>query len=389
MPRPIASVRALLAAAVLLATPVAQHAQSAAADTCAPTSIAGVSAAQRELLTRASLDPAIGCAALAATHHAGDFTVASADTVRGNLVVLDGTLHVAGTVTGSAIALNGAVVVDSTGHVLGDAVAAAHGATIAPNGRIDGELRTIDAIRPATVGVPVGAVTGTVESLKRTAAWFGILMLLGIGVLTNSGDAMQRVTAALNAGFGRNVTVGLVAQLALLPVLATLCLMLALTLIGVLLIPFAIVAYLIAVLGLIVLGGLGAAQMVGRGVAARRPGLSERGARLQSLISGMLLLSLPWLAAAALASSPVASAVLRTLAMGITWITVTAGLGAALRTRGGTRSHDEPWGVRRPAPSGTPLPVAQPQPEWLTPTPLTGVVAVKRPSSTTGSGTTR
>lgn len=389
MPRPIASVRALLAAAVLLATPVAQHAQSAAADTCAPTSIAGVSAAQRELLTRASLDPAIGCAALAATHHAGDFTVASADTVRGNLVVLDGTLHVAGTVTGSAIALNGAVVVDSTGHVLGDAVAAAHGATIAPNGRIDGELRTIDAIRPATVSVPVGAVTGTVESLKRTAAWFGILMLLGIGVLTNSGDAMQRVTAALNAGFGRNVTVGLVAQLALLPVLATLCLMLALTLIGVLLIPFAIVAYLIAVLGLIVLGGLGAAQMVGRGVAARRPGLSERGARLQSLISGMLLLSLPWLAAAALASSPVASAVLRTLAMGITWITVTAGLGAALRTRGGTRSHDEPWGVRRPAPSGTPLPVAQPQPEWLTPTPLTGVVAVKRPSSTTGSGTTR
>ena len=389
MPRPIASVRALLAAAVLLATPVAQHAQSAAADTCAPTSIAGVSAAQRELLTRASLDPAIGCAALAATHHAGDFTVASADTVRGNLVVLDGTLHVAGTVTGSAIALNGAVVVDSTGHVLGDAVAAAHGATIAPNGRIDGELRTIDAIRPATVSVPVGAVTGTVESLKRTAAWFGILILLGIGVLTNSGDAMQRVTAALNAGFGRNVTVGLVAQLALLPVLATLCLMLALTLIGVLLIPFAIVAYLIAVLGLIVLGGLGAAQMVGRGVAARRPGLSERGARLQSLISGMLLLSLPWLAAAALASSPVASAVLRTLAMGITWITVTAGLGAALRTRGGTRSHDEPWGVRRPAPSGTPLPVAQPQPEWLTPTPLTGVVAVKRPSSTTGSGTTR
>ena len=203
-------------------------------------------------------------------------------------------------------------------------------------------------------------------------------------VLINAGDSMQRVTTARNAGFSRNVLVGFLAQIAMLPILLTICLMLALTLLGILLIPFAIVAYVIAVLGLLVLGGLGAVQMVGRGAAARRPGLSERGARLQSLVSGMLLLSIPWLAAAAVASWPITAAWVRTLALGITWVAVTAGLGAALRTRGGTRSHDEPWGIRRPAPSGTPLPVATPQAEWLTPTPLTGVVAVKRPTVTTG-----
>jgi hypothetical protein len=98
----------------------------------------------------------------------------------------------------------------------------------------------------------------------------------------------------------------------------------------------------------------------------------------------MLLLSIPWLAAAALASWPVVAAAVRTLALGVTWIAVTAGLGAALRTRGGTRSHDDPWGIRRPAPSGTPLPVAAPVSDWLTPTPITGVVAVKRPTSSTG-----
>lgn len=375
---------AITAALVFLASAaIAQPAPTAVA--CTAREITGLSSANVALLKRASLDPIVGCAALDATHRNGDVTIAARDTLKGNLVVLDGTLRIAGVVTGSAIAIHGAVVIDSSGHVLGDVVSAEHGAAIAPSGRIDGELRTLDAIEPLPTGIAPAAPTGTFASLKRTAAWFGILIILAIGVLTNAGDAMQRVTTALNAGFGRNVTVGLLAQMALLPVLVTICLLLCLTLLGILLVPFAIVAYVIAVLGLIVLGGLGAVQMVGKGVAGRRAGQTERGMRLQSLVTGMLLLSIPWLAAAALTSSPAASAALRTIAIGITWIAITAGLGAALRTRGGTRSHEEPWGVRRPAPSGTPLPIAAPSPEWLTPTPLTGVVAVKRPTSTSGS----
>jgi hypothetical protein len=380
-------VRALIAIGVALAifAPRPAVAQQTAAAACTPRDIAGLSSANAALVKRASLDPIVGCAALDATHRSGDVTVAARDTLKGNLVVLDGTLRVAGVVTGTAIAINGAVIVDSGGHVLGDVVAAEHGAAIAPSGRIDGELRTLDAIEPLPTGTAPVAATGTLASLKRTAAWFGILIILAIGVLTNAGDAMQRVTTALNAGFGRNVVVGILAQMALLPVLVTICLLLCLTLLGILLVPFAIVAYVVAVLGLIVLGGLGAVQMVGKGIAGRRAGQTERGMRLQSLVTGMLLLSIPWLAAAALTSSPVASAALRTLAIGVTWIAITAGLGAALRTRGGTRSHEEPWGVRRPAPSGAPLPVAPPASEWLTPTPLTGVVAVKRPTSASGS----
>ncbi len=374
---------AVLLLAGLANTPVAVRGQASVAP-CTARDTTGLSSDNLALLRRASLDPIVGCAALDAIHRSGDFTVAARDTIRGNLVVLDGTLRVTGTVLGSAIAINGAAVVDSTGRVTGDVVSAEHGAAIAPSGRIDGELRTLDAIQPTPSNVSVSAVGSTVSSLKQTAAWFGILILLAIGVLINAGDSMQRVTTALNAGFSRNVLVGFLAQIAMLPILLTICLMLALTLLGILLIPFAIVAYVIAVLGLLVLGGLGAVQMVGRGAAARRPGLSERGARLQALVSGMLLLSIPWLAAAAVASWPITAAWVRTLALGITWVAVTAGLGAALRTRGGTRSHDEPWGIRRPAPSGTPLPVATPQAEWLTPTPLTGVVAVKRPTATTG-----
>jgi cytoskeletal protein CcmA (bactofilin family) len=356
---------------------------------CGATAITSVSTAQSQLLVRAALDPVVGCDVLNATHRSGDYTVEARDTVRGNLVVLDGTLRVSGTVRGSAIALNGAVVIDSSGHVFGNVISAEHGATITPNGRVDGELRTLDAVAPLTIAPVGGPVTGTLASLTRTAAWFGIVILLGIGVLINAGDAMQRVTTALQSGMSRNVAVGLLAQLALLPLLVLTCVMLALTLIGILLIPFAIVAYVIAVLGLVVLGGLGAAQMVGAGIARRRPAMSERGARLQALVTGMLLLSVPWLIAAAATSMPMLAAALGTMALGITWLAVTAGLGATLRTRGGTRSHEEPWGVRRPAPSGTPLPKEPPKPEWLTPTPLTGVVAVKRPTATTGAGNSR
>ena len=389
--------RPLLTAGLALATVVAATATPLAAQspssgpatsttTCPSRDLGSLSSAQVALLKRASLDPIVGCAALDAAHRTGDQTVAATDTIRGNLVVLDGTLRVAGTVLGSAIVLNGAVVIDSSGRVAGDVIAAEHGAAISPAGRIDGELRTLDAVEPAPSSIALSAVSDTLTSLKHTAAWFGFIILLAIGVLINAGEAMQRVTGALNAGFGRNVVVGLFAQLALLPILAVICLMLTLTLLGILLVPFAIVAYVIAVLGVVVLGGLGAAQMVGSGLTPHRPGATERGARLQALVAGLLVLSLPWLAAAALASWPVASAALRTLALGLTWVAVTAGLGAALRTRGGTRSHDEPWGIRRPAPSGAPLPVATPKPEWLTPTPITGVVAVKRPTATTGSG---
>lgn len=376
----------LLAAGLLL--PGALQSQSPAPAGCPARELPGLSSAHVALLKRASQDPIIGCGALDALHKSGDYVVAAGDTLRGNLVVLDGTLRVTGTVTGTAMALNGAIVIDSSGHVLGDVISAEHGAAIAPSGRVDGELRTLDAIEPLTPELQAGAVGGTITSLARTAAWFGVLILLGIGVLINSADAMQRVTTALQSGFARNVLVGVLAQMALLPVLVLTCVLLALTLIGILLIPFAIVAYVVAVLGMVVLGGLGAVQMVGAGIAPRRRAVSERGARLQALVTGMLLLSVPWLMAAALTSIPILSAAVGTLAIGITWVALTAGLGATLRTRGGTRSHADPWGIRRPAPSGTPLPVEAPKAEWLTPTPLTGVVAVKRPA-TSGSRSAR
>ena len=374
-----------LALAGLLGLPTTGAAQQRESATgCVTADLARLSVPQRVLVKRASLDPIIGCAVMDAQHRVGDTSVGTRDTIRGNLVVIDGTLHVAGTITGSAIVLNGAAIIDASGHVTGDVIAAERGATIAPAGRIDGELRIVDDVQAPLL--PLTATAGsTFSSLKRTAIWFGILLVIGVGVLTNAGDSLQRITTALNDGFGRNVLVGFLAQVALLPVLAIICLLLTLTLLGILLVPFAIVAYVIAVLGVVVLGLLGAAQMVGRGTIRAGSGLTDRGIRLQAMIAGLVLLGIPWLVAAAVSTWPIASFALHTAALGITWVAVTAGFGAALRTRGGTRPHTDPWGIRRPAPSGAPLPEEPKAPQWLTPTPITGVVAVKRPRAGSGS----
>jgi hypothetical protein len=252
------------------------------------------------------------------------------------------------------------------------------------------------ALRLASVGIALTAFpspalaapeflagSGTMTAGFRSVAWLGVVLLLGFGVLINASDSLQRIARTMHGSFGTSVRVGILAQLGALPVLAVICLLLALTILGVLLVPFAVVGYVIGVLGLLVLGGLGAAQMVGAAFAFRTSGKSARAVQLQCVLTGISVLWLPWFASALLSGWPLASTALRLIAIGLGWAAVTAGLGAAIRTRGGTRSHEDPWGIRRPAPSGTPLPVEPPPPEWMTPTPLTGVVAVSRRSVTT------
>jgi hypothetical protein len=89
--------------------------------------------------------------------------------------------------------------------------------------------------------------------------------------------------------------------------------------------------------------------------------------------------------AAALLGGGAAGLLVRSAAVALTWVAVTAGFGAALRSRAGTR-------VGRPlatATAGAGSPVAA----WQTPTPIAGVVAARRPTMpgaarpTAGAGT--
>jgi hypothetical protein len=151
---------------------------------------------------------------------------------------------------------------------------------------------------------------------------------------------------------------------------------LTVTVLGILLIPFAIVAFVLAVAGLITLGFLAIARITGESLApeaSRR--YHARGAALRALVVGVTLYMGLWVLASAFAWAPMVETVLRGVAVAITWVAATAGLGAAVLSRGGTR---------RSIATGTHVAAVNDLP-WQTPTPVTGVVAARRPTPSSSS----
>jgi hypothetical protein len=144
---------------------------------------------------------------------------------------------------------------------------------------------------------------------------------------------------------------------------------LAITLVGILLIPFAIVAYVLALAGLVTLGFLAVAQSVGGGIGRSSPTAQARGQALRALVFGVGLFMGSWVIAAAFQWWPFLSGLLRMAAFAVTFVAATAGLGAAVLSRGGTH---------RDAAAPEPEPASE-APVWQTPTPVTGVAAARRP----------
>ena len=169
-------------------------------------------------------------------------------------------------------------------------------------------------------------------------------------------------------GFARAFWIGVAGQVMLLPLLVVVVVALAITLIGVLLIPFAIVAYVIAAAGLFTLGFLAVGRLVGGAMASDRGTTSPRGVHLRGLMIGLIVFMGIWLVAALFAWSPLAGSVLRAIAIAVTWVSATVGLGATITSRAGTQL-------------GAGALLASPADDlaWQTPTPVTGVAASRRP----------
>jgi hypothetical protein len=246
------------------------------------------------------------------------------------------------------------------GHVAGDTRA------------IGGNLAAAD-VEAAAARTPRGAV---LQSLALAGGWLAVLAIMGIGVLLFAGTNLDAVTATLERDFGRAFLAGIGGQLALLPALALLLVALTLTLLGILLIPFAIVAYVIAAAGLVTLGYFAIARITG-GTLLRSVALDERARRaaaLKALLIGLVIVMGPWFAAALLAWQPTASLVARTMAFAVTWVAATAGLGGALISRGGVRRLTAPAAQK-----------AMSAASWQTPTPVSGVAAARRPTPAASS----
>ena len=303
----------------------------------------------------------------------GARSVPAGTRVEGPVATVGGTLDVYGKVGGDAVAIDGDVVIHPGALVEGNAFSVG-GEARAEGGMVLGELRTLQgavgALPEASEAAPR---MSTSRALKLAAAWLAVLIVIGIGVLVAAGEYLDGVVDTLEHNFARAFAMGIAGQLAALPVLVLGVVALAITVLGILLIPFAVVAFALALAGLITLGFLGVAQVTGRWIRPVPRGaiISERGAALRALVFGICGYLALWIVAAAFTWHPLAGGLLRAIAFAITWVGTTAGLGAAILSRAGSRRDTAT------------LPIATPPAQdlsWMTPTPVTGVVAARRPT---------
>lgn len=301
----------------------------------------------------------------------GNRTIEAGTRVEGPIGVAYGNLDIYGTVNGDVASLRGDIRVHRGGRVTGNAWAAA-GSLIVDGGMVDGEKRSI-AIGTSSPA-PAQSVSrplNTIETIKIVLGWFALLAIIGLGVMIFAEQNLDGVVLALERGFARSFWTGLVGEVLILPALLVLVVALAITVLGVLLIPFAIVAYVVAAAGLLTLGLLAVARLTGGALASDRGTTSPRGVHLRALVIGLVVYLAIWVLAAAFTWNPLFGAIFRAIAIALTWVAATVGLGATIISRAGTQRP----GVGKAAPTSTD------EFAWQTPTPVAGVAASARRSA--------
>ncbi|MDQ6612028.1 MAG: hypothetical protein M3Y64_06315 [Gemmatimonadota bacterium] len=216
--------------------------------------------------------------------------------------------------------------------------------------------------------------TSEIDSLLRTkralvavGAVAGIGIFIALVVLITAQGPLEAVARAAERDVARSFWIGLLWQVLAVPLLLILALALTLTIILIPAIPIAMLMWALAYAGAMTLGLFAVSLVLGRAVL-RKKTTYDRRALLSGLLCGLLLLTAVWVAAAVLVSLPIAGILTRLIALALSWVAATVGLGAVVRSRGGTlREHTE-------------VTTESAVPSWQTPTPVFGVAAARRPT---------
>jgi hypothetical protein len=332
------------------------------------------------LIDRVRHDPDAIALPAADSFVTGGLTIAAGTHRLGTAATVDGDLDVFGMVDGDAVAVGGDVVLHPGSHVTGSAFAAG-GQVRLEGGAVDGEIRSIEG----PIGGPVVAAGGKAPVSSRPSRMhdfrvaFGmlcLLMLLGIVVLTLAEDQLDQVTATLADRFGKAAWYGIVGEIAVLPGFLALVVGLAITLIGILAIPFATAGYFILLAGASTLGFVAVAQATGTAVLPRQAALTPRGAQLRAVVTGTAIYGVLWMLTAMLGDGSAIGMTVRGVVVVVTVVAVTVGFGAVLLWRFELRRARR----QRLAAPATPADPAM----WVTPTPVTGVAAARRPTPPAG-----
>lgn len=305
------------------------------------------------------------------TARLGHYSVGSAETVHGHVVVLEGDADIHGRVEGNIVALDGDVIVHPGASVVGD-VLSIGGHVREAGGNITGAVQSLDAI-PLPSTAPAAPIPVVIA--RRAAGFVGVvatLLVLGFGLVTFGRPNLEIVSDTVSHSFGRAFLVGLLGEVLVLPTFGMLVVGLVLTIAGALLVPFGVVVYALLVIVAILGGILAVAHAMGETITRRRmaQGLMVSPNSYRYLVTGLGALALTWLAWVVFGWVPIAGGLILTASLLGTWFVGTVGFGAALLSRGGIREHF----------AGRIVPPEMLTDEYLWATPQFGVPAVKRPA---------
>jgi hypothetical protein len=310
---------------------------------------------------------------------AGGLKIAAGQEESGNAATVDGPLDIFGTVDGNAIAVNGDIVLHPGAHVRGSALAANGVVRMdGSGGLVDGEVRSIEgAAAPAYARVTAAeaAHDSRWHAVRIAIAAFGLVLMLSIGVLTFAEEQLDNVTATLANQFGRSAWYGFVGEMALLPALLVMVVALAITIIGAIAIPFAIIGFVVLALGAAALGFMAVAEASGTSIlrSQSQASLTARGAQLRAIVTGISIFGGLWVLTAIVGADFMVGTIIRAIVLILTAVAVTVGFGAVLLWRLEMRRAGQ---MAKKAMAELPASDVV----WQTPTPVAGVAAARRPT---------
>lgn len=165
-------------------------------------------------------------------------------------VVIGGTLTVLGRVHKEAVAVGGSVILEPGSEVMGDAVAVGGEVIVKKGAVIHGDRVSVGGSLKGVINVITGVATGSVSwfmfSIVGTIVRALILFLLALMILSFMPDRSRRIEKYLSEHPGTSTLGGVALALGFIPF----CVLLAITIVGILAIPFAI----LGLIGLHIIG---------------------------------------------------------------------------------------------------------------------------------------
>ncbi len=171
----------------------------------------------------------------------------------------------------------------------------------------------------------------TGRNVGMAIGWLLLVSVVGFALLAFGADKVQIVVNTVQSGVGKSLGTGILGHIAIVPGALAVVALLAATLIGILVIPLGLLAYIFAVAGIGMVGFIAVAIMTGAAITGGKGRDSTpHGAMLRAFLTGTAVYLGMWIVVALVSGIPLLGAMVEAFVSAVTFIAVTTGFGAVL-----------------------------------------------------------